>query len=328
MFGIGKQRMAHVTEQLSAYMDNQLKNDERLQVETHLRSCSACAADLRSLQTTVRALRSLPVVAVPRSFILQPTYVPRPAPGLALLALRFASAATAFALLATIGAGVLLRGYGPVAAPPPQAFSAAPAATSAAPAPETARDANAPGVARSAAEPAATATALPPTAAPNAKSAAPASESAPSATAAAATTTAAAPAALAAPMMAPAAQSTPAPPSATAPVTGDTQSLAANATGAAPATATLAPVTAAALPSPVAAAAPPAPVAQAAPTPEPAPAQMQESAPAAGMGQEAVGQEEPAGRRIARSLQPLAVGLAALLGVLVAATVLAGRRLK
>ncbi|MGZ4138307.1 MAG: anti-sigma factor family protein [Actinomycetota bacterium] len=50
-------------EQLSAYIDGELADDERTPLEQHLTGCSTCAATVRGLRATVADLRALPAPA-------------------------------------------------------------------------------------------------------------------------------------------------------------------------------------------------------------------------------------------------------------------------
>lgn len=51
----------HVTEQLNAYMDGELKGKQLHQVEEHLAECEACQAELESLQGLSALLQEIPV---------------------------------------------------------------------------------------------------------------------------------------------------------------------------------------------------------------------------------------------------------------------------
>lgn len=63
-------RGPHISQLLSAYLDNQLNPAERARVQVHLATCPACAAELSELQATVGLLARLPAVPLPRSFVL------------------------------------------------------------------------------------------------------------------------------------------------------------------------------------------------------------------------------------------------------------------
>lgn len=116
MFSMGKGN-GHVSGLLSDYVDKQLNAREHALVEEHLRSCPACADDLRSLQATVQTLQALPSVATPRSFVLQPSFEPRRSPSLQLAFLRLATAVTTAALVLSMAGQVFLRGYQPALSP-------------------------------------------------------------------------------------------------------------------------------------------------------------------------------------------------------------------
>jgi hypothetical protein len=58
------------TEELSALLDEQLSNQERIAFEEHLTTCQQCRGMLNDLRQTVALLHALPVPALPRSFAL------------------------------------------------------------------------------------------------------------------------------------------------------------------------------------------------------------------------------------------------------------------
>ena len=70
----------HVTDNLSAYLDNRLSGTERARIESHLRTCSGCQADLESLRYTARLLQAMPTMRAPRSFTLTPEQAARVRP--------------------------------------------------------------------------------------------------------------------------------------------------------------------------------------------------------------------------------------------------------
>ncbi len=55
-------------ENLSAFLDGELKARDRERVQQHLEVCEACRWELQTLQETVSLVRSLPQVKAPRSF--------------------------------------------------------------------------------------------------------------------------------------------------------------------------------------------------------------------------------------------------------------------
>jgi hypothetical protein len=56
---------AHARQRMSAYIDGELPDDQRLPLEAHMAACPACIAELRSLQRVVQGLRGLVDVPVP-----------------------------------------------------------------------------------------------------------------------------------------------------------------------------------------------------------------------------------------------------------------------
>ena len=67
----------HVSHLLSPYLDGQVEEDERLQVERHLRTCSACRTELAQLRLIVGTMHAMPAMEPPRSFVLTPEMVQR-----------------------------------------------------------------------------------------------------------------------------------------------------------------------------------------------------------------------------------------------------------
>ncbi len=66
--------MSHPGDLLSAYLDDELPDEERQAVALHLESCPDCRDELTSIQTAAVALRSLPVVESPPGLV--PTRAP------------------------------------------------------------------------------------------------------------------------------------------------------------------------------------------------------------------------------------------------------------
>jgi hypothetical protein len=63
-------------EKLSAYLDGELVPQERDAVERHLATCQACQWDLATLRRTVKWMRELPTVPVPRVFTVPVSAMP------------------------------------------------------------------------------------------------------------------------------------------------------------------------------------------------------------------------------------------------------------
>ena len=64
------------TEQLSAFLDDQLSPGERLDCQAHLSICQQCQARLADLRRTVVLLHALPQARLPRSFVLPASTMP------------------------------------------------------------------------------------------------------------------------------------------------------------------------------------------------------------------------------------------------------------
>src|SRR2546422_2614135 len=63
--------MGHVTELLSAYLDERVGADERARIVTHLDACESCRAHLESLRRTVALLHTAEPVRAPEGFRAQ-----------------------------------------------------------------------------------------------------------------------------------------------------------------------------------------------------------------------------------------------------------------
>ena len=74
MLGLGRARTNRehrfAQDNLSAYMDGELRPAERARLERHLAGCADCRRDLEALRGTVALLRRAPLKPVPRSFAL------------------------------------------------------------------------------------------------------------------------------------------------------------------------------------------------------------------------------------------------------------------
>src|SRR5258705_477203 len=127
-------------EQLSAFLDGELSEGERVALERHLQRCAACQRALAELRQVRALLRALPVPALPRSFTLPDSgAVPeslRPAarrPATSAARLRLAGAAQRVGTLAAAVGLVFLLGSGivglsqSVRLSPPGASGGAPA---------------------------------------------------------------------------------------------------------------------------------------------------------------------------------------------------------
>ncbi len=61
--------MSHPSELISAYLDGELHGSELSQLLDHLAGCGKCSADMEHLQQVRSAVRSLPVLELPRGVI-------------------------------------------------------------------------------------------------------------------------------------------------------------------------------------------------------------------------------------------------------------------
>nr|HID15121.1 hypothetical protein [Anaerolineae bacterium] len=118
-------------ELLSAYLDGQLSAGERARLEAQLAADPALRAELEALRHTVTLVRDLPLVSIPRNFILSPAVAarPRPAPlarprrAWAAPLLTAATAVVSLLFVVVLAGDLLLSGVGRLAsgpaAPPP-----------------------------------------------------------------------------------------------------------------------------------------------------------------------------------------------------------------
>ena len=87
----------------SAYIDRHVTADEQVFVERHVAGCAACRAQLHATRSLVAALKALPAVKAPRSFVLPKSMAAQPRPsifkGYPALHLATAFAAIAFVLV-------------------------------------------------------------------------------------------------------------------------------------------------------------------------------------------------------------------------------------
>lgn len=65
-------------ELFSAYIDQRVTADERAFVERHVAACAACRAQLQATRSMVTALKAMPVVKAPRSFVLPKSMAVQP----------------------------------------------------------------------------------------------------------------------------------------------------------------------------------------------------------------------------------------------------------
>lgn len=124
-----KKERERLDEWLSAYLDGQLSEKERAQLEARLASDERLQSELRALRRTVAMVRDLPRLPVPRNFILPQTMAgaKRPVAAVRSRAASFApwlKAAAAlvgvFAVVTFASMLIYLAGSRPAATPPPR----------------------------------------------------------------------------------------------------------------------------------------------------------------------------------------------------------------
>jgi len=116
------------SQQLSAYLDDELSPSDRARVEAHLQECPICAEELHTLRWAVSLTAQMPTLKAPRSFLItEATAHPRRAPlSTAYLYLRGATVAVAALLLVVLASDFLLPYILPSRMPaPPAAFPVA-----------------------------------------------------------------------------------------------------------------------------------------------------------------------------------------------------------
>ncbi len=125
---------------MSAYLDQQITAREKLFLEQHLAVCADCRARLETTRLMIAALKALPAVKAPRSFVLPRDMAKQPRRSVFTWypALRFATVIAALALAILFSSDLLINRSGsgtrglasiPAAAPAPQVMlNQAPAA--------------------------------------------------------------------------------------------------------------------------------------------------------------------------------------------------------
>lgn len=105
----------YALKRLSSYMDGQLSDQEQTRVQAHLNACPDCRNELRTLRWTHDLTQQMPVLPVPRSFIvreadLEPAPAARPMPRFsrALAGLQTTAAIVAVLLVLVIAGDALI----------------------------------------------------------------------------------------------------------------------------------------------------------------------------------------------------------------------------
>jgi hypothetical protein len=148
-------------ELISAYLDKRVSAEERSFFERHIASCADCRAQLETTRSLITALKAMPAVKAPRSFVLPREMGKQPKRSFLSLypALRLATVVAAVAFVVLFAGDLLISQMGGSSAP--QFIPAAAPAPVAMQAPEAARQAVAPTQESAAAEAANDATMLP-----------------------------------------------------------------------------------------------------------------------------------------------------------------------
>ncbi len=105
-------------ERLSAYLDGELSDLERVRLEARLQEEDRLQGALQELQGTVSIMRSLPQVAPPRNFTLSPEMAGQREVGWRYPAMQFATALAAALLVAVIAFDALSPSVGMMAGAP------------------------------------------------------------------------------------------------------------------------------------------------------------------------------------------------------------------
>jgi anti-sigma factor RsiW len=121
-------------ELISAYLDKQVSAEEREFFERHIASCANCRAQLEATRSMIVALRAMPAVKAPRSFVLPRELAKQPRRSVLSLypALRLATVVAALAFVVLFAGDLLINQSGgsnapqsvPAAAPAPLAMQA------------------------------------------------------------------------------------------------------------------------------------------------------------------------------------------------------------
>lgn len=151
---------------ISAYLDKQVTAQEQQFLEQHLSACAECRAQLEMTRSMLTALRAMPAMKAPRSFVL-PREMARP-PKRSILswypALRLATAVAVVAFIVVFAGDILTSRPGsvvplsvPASAPAPRAMAEVTEPTESAAAQDAAQSTTMPAAASAMAEPLATA---------------------------------------------------------------------------------------------------------------------------------------------------------------------------
>ena len=98
----------------SAYIDNRVTADEKSFVERHTAACADCHAKLQAARSLVAAMRAMPMVKAPRSFVLPREMARQPQRSILAWypALRLATALAVVALVLVFAGDLFTGSYG------------------------------------------------------------------------------------------------------------------------------------------------------------------------------------------------------------------------
>jgi predicted anti-sigma-YlaC factor YlaD len=118
-----------VEDLISAYLDQQVTAEERQFFERHIAACANCRAQLDATRSMVAALRAMPSVKAPRSFVLPREMAKQPKRSIFAWypTLRLATALAAIAFVVLFAGDLLISQAGSGAAPRLSVPAAAPA---------------------------------------------------------------------------------------------------------------------------------------------------------------------------------------------------------
>lgn len=120
---------SHVEDRFAEYLDSRMNEADKARFEEHLRSCDYCRLQYEATRQSVIALRSLPIVDVPRAFVLNEAMLaetPRRQPSRASRWQPIAAPAAGFAVLSLLlfGGDLATSGDGDSASEAPAPFEA------------------------------------------------------------------------------------------------------------------------------------------------------------------------------------------------------------
>jgi anti-sigma factor RsiW len=128
-------------ELISAYLDKQVSAEEKSFFERHIASCAECRAQLEATRSMIAALKAMPAVKAPRSFVLPREMARQPQRSFLSLypALRLATVVAAMAFVVLFAGDLLISQMGGAGAPQPMPAAVPASAVMQAQAPEEAR---------------------------------------------------------------------------------------------------------------------------------------------------------------------------------------------